>query len=317
MLALTATTGNIGGAVLQAILDLKKIPPTSLIICTSSDPSSPKFDTYKSLGIQVRQSDYEDPSSMVRAFRGVTKLFLVSTPKNNLDFNNAPYGQGRESRHFAAINAAREAGVKHIIYASLAFGVDSHPGVMRAHERTEAYLKALTDIKWTIVREGLYQESWPIYTGFFNTNSDSRNEVVVAADGELSMISLYDLGVANALVLDDESGKYEGKFFFLSRRKTVKISEILAMVSKVKGREITLKIVDEEEFVRHYVENGLEKAMLEWWVSSFTAVREGGGAIDDATCDELLESVRTKPKEMEETVREMLQGGLKGYDKLN
>ncbi|KAJ8067131.1 hypothetical protein OCU04_004504 [Sclerotinia nivalis] len=316
MLALTATTGNIGSAVLKAILDLKVIPPTSLIICTSSDPSHPKFDTYKSQGIQVRKSDYNDPTSMLHAFTGATKLFLISTPQNDLDFNNAPHGHGREGRHFAAINAAREAGVKHIVYASLAFGVESHPGVMRAHQRTEAYLRGLTDVKWTIIREGLYQESWPLYAGFFNTASDARDEVVVAGDGGMSMISLPDLGTANAIVLADESGKYDGKFFFLSPKKTVTISQVLAMVSKIQGREIKLKIVSDEEYVRHYVDNGLEKDMLEWWVSSYTALKEGGGVIDDGTCDELLASVGVKPKEMEGAVREMLQGGLRGYDKL-
>ncbi|EDO02814.1 hypothetical protein SS1G_05291 [Sclerotinia sclerotiorum 1980 UF-70] len=316
MLALTATTGNIGSAVLQAILDLKVIPPTSLIICTSSDPSSPKFNTYKAQGIQVRKFNYNDPSSMADAFIGVTKLFLISTPQNNLDFNNASYGQGRESRHFAAINAAREAGVKHVVYASLAFSLESSPGVMRAHQRTEEYLKGLKDIKWTIVREGLYQESWPIYAGFFNTQSedaDAREEIVVAGDGGLSMISLRDLGVANALVLADESAKYEGKMFFLSLRKSLSIGEILRIVSKVKGREVGLKIVDEQEYVRHYVEKGFERDMLEWWVSSYTALREGGGAvIDDGICEGLLESVGVKPKDMEETVREMLVGGLRG-----
>ncbi|KAF7870410.1 hypothetical protein EAF04_004155 [Stromatinia cepivora] len=235
MLALTATTGNIGSVVLKGILDLKVIPPTELIICTSSDPSHSKFDIYKSQGIQVRRSDYSDPSSMLSAFAGASKLFLISTPQNDLDSSDAPYGKGREGRHFEAINAARKAGVKHIIYASLAFGLESKPG-------------GLTDIKWTIIREGLYQESWPLYAGFFNTASDSRDEVVVAGDDGMSMVSLPDLGIATAIVLADKSGKYDGKFFFLSLKKTMTMAEVLVMVSKVQGRDIKLKIVSDEEY---------------------------------------------------------------------
>ena len=50
--------------------------------------------------------------------------------------------------------AAQKAGVEHIYYTSLAFGPESNAGVMRAHLRTEAFLKGLGDIKFTIIREG-------------------------------------------------------------------------------------------------------------------------------------------------------------------
>ncbi|TGO46532.1 hypothetical protein BOTNAR_0581g00070 [Botryotinia narcissicola] len=316
MLALIGTTVKIGKAALNAILSRSLISPSELIICTSSDPSDAKFDTLKSQGIQVRKSDYNYPSTMKSAFAGVDKLLLISTPQNDLDFNNAPYGQGREKHHFVAIDAAREAGVKYIVYASLAFGLESKTGVMRAHLRIEAYLKTLTDIKWTIVLEGLYQESWPLYVGFYDTVADPREELVVAGDGPLSMISLEDLGIANALVLADKSGRYEGQFFYLSPRKTVSLTEVLKTVSQIKGKEIKLKIVSDQEYIDYYAEKGLPKAMLEWWVSSYTALSEGECEIKDGKSDELLASVGVKPKEMEETVREMMTGGLRGHDKL-
>ncbi|KAM0171501.1 hypothetical protein ACHAPF_008103 [Botrytis cinerea] len=316
MLALTGTTGKIGKAVLQALLSRSLISPSELIICTSSNPSDAKFNDFKSQGIQVRKSDYNSPSSMKSAFAGADKLLLISTPQNDLDYNDAPHGQGREKHHFAAIDAAREAGVKHIVYASLAFGLESKTGVMRAHLRTEAYLKTLTDIKWTIVREGFYQESWPLYVGFYDTAADPREELVVAGDGGLSMISLEDLGIANALVLADTSGKYDGQLFFLSPRKTVSMTEVLKMVSEIKGKEIKLKIVSDQEYIDHYVEKGFPRAMLEWWVSSYTALSEGECEIKDGKSDELLASVGVKPKEMEQTVKEMMAGGLRGHDKL-
>ncbi|KAB8294962.1 hypothetical protein EYC80_006915 [Monilinia laxa] len=224
MLALTGTTGKIGSAVLSGILENKLISPSELIICTSSNPFDPKFDAFRSQGIHVRNSNYNDPTSMVSAFTGATKLLLISTPQNHLDNNNAPYGQGREKHHFAAIDAAMKAGVKHIVYASLAFGLDSKAGVMRAHLRTEEYLRGLADIKWTILREGLYQESWPLYLGLFETVGDEREEVVVAGDGGLSWVALSDLGVANALVLADSTGKYDGKLFYLSPKKDSHVS---------------------------------------------------------------------------------------------
>ena len=92
----------------------------------------------------------------------------TTPPQISLDFDNAPSGQGREKHHMAAVNAAKEAGVKQIIYTSLAFGGNSGAGVMRAHLRTEAYLKGLEEkgvVKVTVIREGLYNSSWPLYLG--------------------------------------------------------------------------------------------------------------------------------------------------------
>ena len=140
MLALTGCTGKIGGAVLHALIEQKLISTSELVICTSSNPEDVRFDTLRKQGALIRHSNYDDPASMVEAFSGCEKLFLVSTQVISMDFNNASHGNGREKHHFAAIDAALNAGVKHIYYTSLAFGADSETGVMQAHLRTESYL---------------------------------------------------------------------------------------------------------------------------------------------------------------------------------
>lgn len=76
-----------------------------------------------------------------------------------MDFNNASRENGQGKHHFAAIHAAVTAGVGHIYYTSLAFGNRSQAGVMQAHLRTEAYLKSLKGVKYTVIREELYNES--------------------------------------------------------------------------------------------------------------------------------------------------------------
>jgi uncharacterized protein YbjT (DUF2867 family) len=80
-----------------------------------------------------------------------------------MDYNDAPLWQGREKHHRAAIDAALDAGVRHIYYTSLAFNNPSKAGVMRAHVRTEAYLYDVAKegkVETTIIREGLYSEAW-------------------------------------------------------------------------------------------------------------------------------------------------------------
>ncbi|KFY99728.1 hypothetical protein V498_00552 [Pseudogymnoascus sp. VKM F-4517 (FW-2822)] len=308
MYALTGCSGKLGGAVLNAILNFGLIPADQLVICTSSNPSDPQWDSVKSQGSQVRQSNYDDQPSMQSAFSGVTKLALVSSPRISMDFNNAPHGQGREKHHFAAIDAARKAGVDHVYYLSLAFGSDSKAGVMRAHNRTEAYLYGLKDIKFTVIREGLYNESWPLYFGnYFKLKDDDRKEVVVAGDGPINWTPIRDLGYTTALVVADSSSKYEGKTFNLSAPTATTLAEIAEIVSEVKGTKVSLKVVSREEYVRYYVEEmGMERGNVEWWSTSYDALKSGECHIKDSTFSDLLSKKDCTPRSIQDTVKAML-----------
>lgn len=244
---------------------------------------------------------------MKKAFSGCIKLFLVSTPQIELDYNNAPPGQGRERQHINAINAAEAAGIQHIYYTSLAFGDVSKAGVMQAHLRTEKYLGGLKDMKVTVIREGLYNESWPLYLGFyFGLKNEERDEVVIPGDGPVSWTSIADLGLATALVVADASTKYDRKTIYLSQLRTVSLKQIAGFVSDVRGRQIALKIVSRDEYCRHYIENGRAKDNVEWWCSTYDALKDNECGIQDPTLEDLLASKGRKPKQIEETIREML-----------
>lgn len=226
-----------------------------------------------------------------------------------MDYNDAPPGKGREAHHKAAIDAARKVGVKHIYYTSLAFGNPSKAGVMRAHIRTEEYLRSLKDVNWTIIREGLYNESWPLYFGYYYALKDEkRNEVVVAGDGRISWTSIADMGFGTAKVLVGKESDWKGKTFYLSQNKTKTLKEIAELVSKFKSKQVNLKVVPKKEHEVFYVEEkGMDKPSVEWWSSTYEALKDGECDIKDATLEDLLQEAGKKPKPVEETIEEMLR----------
>lgn len=308
MLALTGTTGKIGGAVLNAIIEGGLFPLQELVICTSSDPEDERWKQLKSNGAKVRRSNYDDSASMEKAFAGCSKLFLVSTPRIEMDFNNAPPGEGREKHHFAAIRAAAKVGVNHIYYTSLAFGSNSNAGVMQAHLRTEAFLHSLEGLDATVIREGLYNESWPLYFGYYDLKGDQREEVVVAGDGPISWTSIADLGLATALVIQEPSKKYIGATLYLSSPKSSSLEDVAAIVSKEIGREVHVKVVSRDEYVEHYTQQGKDRASVEWWVSTYAALVNGECKIADKTFADLFLERRKEPKTLEDAIQEMLHG---------
>ncbi|KAF3008594.1 hypothetical protein E8E13_007649 [Curvularia kusanoi] len=310
-IALTSATGKLGGAVLKAILDNKLIDPKELIVCTSSDTKDARFDTLRTQNITLRQANFDDAASLTQAYAGCDKLFLVSTPRIEMDYNNAPLWQGREKHHRAAIDAALEAGVNHIYYTSLGFANPSKAGVMRAHIRTEAYLHDLEKegkVRVTIIREGLYNESWPLYFGYyFGLKDETRTEVVVAGDGPVSWTSIADMAFGTAKVLAAPSEEWSGKTFYLSQKQTRTLQDIAGIVSRVKGQEIRLKVVSRKEYEDYYAEKRTDRASVEWWSSSYDALKDGECAIEDPTLERLLGEAGRSPEPLEKTVEEMLK----------
>lgn len=308
MLALTGCSGKIGGAVLRSIIEHKLHLPSDLVICTSSPTSHKQWDVLKSHGVQVRSFHHDEMPSMISALEGCTKFFIVSTPRIEMDFNDAPDGQGREKSHIAAIEAAKIAGVKHVYYSSLAFGNDSVAGVMRAHLRTEKWLKESGGgLQFTILREGLYNESWPLYFGYYDKKNDARTEVIVAGDGPICWTSIDDLGLATAIVITDSSRQYEMKTLYLSNPEAKTLKDVAEIVSRVKGTKIDLKVVSSLEHMRFYSEDmGRDGPAVQWWVGTYEALENGECLIEDETLVMLLERKGVKPKPLEETIKEML-----------
>ena len=229
-----------------------------------------------------------------------------------MDFNDAPLWSGREAHHRAAIDAAVSVGVKHIYYTSLAFSNPSKASVMRAHIRTEAYLKELAErgeVDFTVIREGLYNESWPLYFGYyFGLKEESRKEVVVAGDGAISWTAIPDMAFATAKILASPKEEWKGKTFYLSQKKAWTLSDIAGIVSKVKGEDIKLKVVERKEYEVFYVnEKGREGSSVEWWSSTYDALKDGECAIEDPTLETILKEAGRSPKPLEVTVQEMLR----------
>lgn len=71
------------------------------------------LDLARAAGIEIRLGDMTKPSSLISSYRGASALFLVSYPS---------IGEERFKYHKIAIDAAKEAGIKHVLYMSLTWG---------------------------------------------------------------------------------------------------------------------------------------------------------------------------------------------------
>jgi len=309
MLLIVGASGKLGFATLNALLDHKLIPANEITCTTSSRTGAQKLKTAQAQGVHIVQANWDDDEETWQSvLAGCNTLFLISSSRIDKDFGDAPPGAGREADHIKVLSAAKGTGVvEHVYYTSLAFANPSRSRVMKAHERTEEWL-ATSNMRHTILREGLYNESWPLYFGHYTVPDDDRGEVPIAGDSKISWTSIADLGLANAMILSAPSEEWAGKTCCLAQGQAYTLRDVAGMVSRARGKEVKVKMVAREEHEEYYArERGMPESMVKWWSKTYDALRQGECEIHDPTLERLLATKGVKPKPMEETVAEMLK----------
>src|SRR3989304_2606178 len=103
MILVTGATGGLGKAAIEFLLKKVSADDISALVRNKS-----KAGDIESKGVQIRYGDYNDYPSLVKAFTGINKLFFIS----GSDI------AGRKAQHLNIIRAAKETGVKHVMYTS-------------------------------------------------------------------------------------------------------------------------------------------------------------------------------------------------------
>ncbi|KZT63272.1 hypothetical protein DAEQUDRAFT_640178, partial [Daedalea quercina L-15889] len=165
-------------------------------------------------------------------------------------------------------------------------------------------------LTYTIIREGVYSESYPLYFGMWSPASDSDEVVIPHGDGGIAWVNRPDLGEGTARIISavrpfPENG-YENHTLVLSGTRAVTLSSLASTISNLLHRPVHLKVVSEDEYVA--ANSGLpgpwgEADFLHKWATSFRALVRGECAVVDPTLREIL---GREPTPFEETVKSVL-----------
>ncbi len=140
-------TGQQGGAVARLLLD-----KGHRVRALTRNPQSLAAEELRALGAEVLAADLEDGISVERAALGADAFFLMATP-----MEKGPEAELRAGRWSAW--AAKEAGVKHLVYSSAA-GIDWVTGVpvVDSKRQVELYIQEL-GVPFTIVAPVFFMEN--------------------------------------------------------------------------------------------------------------------------------------------------------------
>lgn len=112
----SGATGQQGGALARMLLD-----KGHRVKAFVRRPDSPGAKELERLGAELAEGNFEEPSTIEGAARGMDAIFVVATPFEA--------GMEAEVRHgIAAADAAMAAGVGHLVYSSVA-NADKDTGI--------------------------------------------------------------------------------------------------------------------------------------------------------------------------------------------
>jgi uncharacterized protein YbjT (DUF2867 family) len=261
MIVVTGATGLLGGAVVERLLG--KAPATEIGVSVR-DPA--KATALADRGVRVRRGDYDDAASLAHAFEGAEQLLLVSA---------AATGEPALRRHRTAIDAARAAGVRRVVYTShMGANPASAFAPMVDHAATEALL-ADSGLAFTALRNGFYAASGRMLLG----RAFETGEVAAPADGPVSWTAHDDLADAAAIVLTEE-GRFEGPTPPLTGSAAL---DLAALAAEVLGRPIRRTVLTDAQY-----REALPEPVAELLLGMFAASRAGEFAAVDPTLGELL-----------------------------
>lgn len=263
-IAVTGATGQLGQLV---VAKLKQRTEANNLVALVRNP-----EKAASLGIEARTFDYSKPESLAASLKGIDAILLISGNE---------IGQ-REIQHKNVIKAAKEAGVKKIVYTSLLHATESDMVLAPEHIATEKAIKE-SGLTYTILRNGWYTENYAVsIPGAIQAGAFIGS----AGNGKISSAPREDYAEAAAVVLTTEGN--DNKIYELAGDDAYTLSDLAAEISKQTGKNIPYNNLPEAEYAKILLSFGLPEAVATMLADSDAKVAEGSLYSEDKTLSQLL-----------------------------
>ena len=284
MIVITGATGQLGRLIVEGLLT--QWPETQVGVSVR-DPE--KANDLEQRGVRVVKGDYSDPASLRGAFDGAEQVLIIS---------GSTLGEEGVQQHGNAIQAAKNAGAKRILYTShQAAGPTSAVTFARDHAATEALLLT-SGVPFVSLRNGFYAESALYQLG----GMKETGQLALPEDGPVSWTARADLAVAIVAALKNTS-LFDGITPPLTASEAITFADVANLASEILQRKIGRVVVSEQEYRNAKLAKGYPERMVELLSSLFAATR----ALEFNVVDPVLERIlKRKPVAM----REVLQGFL-------
>src|SRR5450755_3843803 len=233
-IGVSGASGHLGKTVIS---ELQRRAGDHDIVAISRTPES------VSGRIEGRFGDYDRPDSLAKAYAGLDRLLIITTV--------APEPGKRGAQNVAAIDAAVQAGVKHIVFMSgVGTRQEEEPARGASYWRGEQHLIA-TAHAWTILRINFYAEA------FVQLAQAALNQGVLAglAENRAAFVARDDVAAAAAGILIGDG--HAGAIYNATGPECLSGAERAGIIADITGQPLAFRVISEEQ-----LRDGLSKAGL-------------------------------------------------------
>ncbi|MCB4991895.1 SDR family NAD(P)-dependent oxidoreductase [Streptococcus mutans] len=277
MIGITGVTGKLGSKVAQLISE-QGISARHL---ARNPQRAALYDN-----AELVQAAFENSLETVEALKGIDVLLMVSASES----------PNRLQQHFAFLDAAHEAGVKHIVYTSFYnAATEATFTLARDHAKTEKYIKE-RGFTYTFLRDNFYLD---FFLDLCLNNGEIRGP---AGNGKVSAVARQDVSEVATTILA-KPDKWKNQLLNMTGPADLSMADIVHFVSEQKGEIIP------------YIDESIEEAYAsrkawpaqDWeydaWVSTYIAIKEGKQAGVSSDIERVLGRPATSLEQLVKTIK--------------
>ena len=266
----TGATGTVGSEVVKQLLSVKgqKKEEDNMIIKAAA--RSAHDSTFRNLGVQAVELDFNKPDSLSGALRGVDKLFLLTPFQSNMvDLTSN------------LVNEAKNAGVKYIVKQSV-LGADAEQAITpsRLHRQAEKVIEE-SGIPFTFLRPNFFMQNFvTFYSNFIKTQGAFY---VPAADAKASFVDVRDIAAVAVQALSgsqsskngESESKHIGKAYDITGGEAISYGEAAEILSKEIGKKVNYVNISDDDARKGMKEMGADEWTINSMIELFGVTRAG------------------------------------------
>ncbi|TAH34874.1 MAG: SDR family oxidoreductase [Planctomycetota bacterium] len=215
MILVTGPGGTVGSQVVKALGSAKARFRAAYF-------SSEKAEAARVLGVDAVVIDYRRPDTLRAAFRGSDRLFLLG-----------PSAPDQTQLELNAVEAAKAAGVRHIVKLSVLRADEEQFVIARIHRPVEKAIEA-SGLAWTFLRPNGFMQNFVTYMG--DTIRTEGAFYSACGEAKISHVDVRDIAAVAAKALTEPG--HAGKAYMLTGPEALTYDEMASVLSKVLGRPI-------------------------------------------------------------------------------
>lgn len=231
--AVTGVGGYIGSAVVENLLQ-DGVPPQQIRVTSRNEETLARW---RARGVQVHRADFNDPAALREAFQGAQRVFMVSTME---------VGPVRQRQHRNAVEAAREAGVEHIVYTSFLNADKPHVSSFELtdHKFTEQLIRG-SGMRFNFMRNNQYADAM------------AENQAAIAIStgrsigntgkGRVGFVSRDDVAAVAAKLLQGKGEPDTG--YDVTGPEAIDYGQVAALIKDLSGAQFeVIDLTDEQMY---------------------------------------------------------------------